>query len=135
MYWRDLLLSQAGTLMKQSNGCIRLTPDSPTYLGANVKPKVAARKFTKPGFQDPKLVVLRIDQAIETQCTVMRTEAVLLDRSTPKIGVNRSLANGKSQGPKLKKQSKEKIAANVHFEARPKHLTQIIVPQAQQWIK
>lgn len=91
---RDLLLFRAGTVMQQSYGRLWATPDCPTKLMANAKPKEAARNFTKPGFQEPKPVLLWIDEAVESQCAVTRTEAVSLYRSIRKTVFSTSLVKG-----------------------------------------
>lgn len=61
----------------------------------------------KTGFEDSKLVLARTDQATKTQCAVTRVESVPLNRSKPKMGGNKSVAN-EVIGPRTQKVEQSK---------------------------
>lgn len=72
--------------MQKSNERAWATPDGPMHLGVNVKPQIAARKFSKTAFKAPELVLLRIEEITETRCALTRLEAIPLHRLTRKQG-------------------------------------------------
>lgn len=74
---------------------------------------VSGSEILETGFEEPKPTLPRIDQSTKPQCAVTRMVAAPVDRSTPKKGVNTSVANRKPQGPKPNKKSKAKTATLV----------------------
>lgn len=83
--------------MQQSRGCVRVIPDSSTYLRVSVKSQEEVQKCARTEFKKSKLVLSKIDKVTETQCSVMRTRAVPLDRPILKKGVNQHVVNGKAR--------------------------------------
>lgn len=73
-------------------------------------------EIRKTGVADHKLVLLRVDQGNGIWCAVARTEAMPSDVYSPKTGVGKSAANGKSRYPRGKKKNKTKTATNAYFE-------------------